>query len=73
MARKPNKLSGISQYFDTRERVQNNPEVKVREAFLRATRNTLDNFGVDRYSVERIWGMLEVLEQYAEINNELER
>lgn len=72
MANPKKKLSGISQYFDTKERVKTNPEVKVREAFLRATRNVLDNFGIDKYSIERIWGMVEVLEEYKNIEEELE-
>lgn len=73
MAKNKSKLSGISCYYDNKERVKINPEVKVREAFLRSTRNVLDNFGVDKYSVERIWGMVELLEQYSQILEELEQ
>lgn len=67
------KLKGISHYFDGKkpEEVRGS-ELVLREAFLRSSRDVLDNFGVDKYSVERIWGMVELLEQYALAQEEID-
>jgi len=64
------KIKGISHYYNT-----NNlgiGETATREAFLRASRDTLDNFGISEYSVERVQGMVSMLEQYALIIKEQE-
>jgi hypothetical protein len=63
-------IKGISNYYNS-----NNlgvGETAVREAFLRASRDTLDNFGISEYSVERVQGMVEMLEHYALIIKEQE-
>lgn len=63
------KLKGISHYYGNNVGVG---EIVVREAFFRASRETLDNFGVDTYSVEKVRGMIDMLEQYALIIKEQE-
>lgn len=45
-------------------------ESLVREAFLRASRNTLENFGIETYSIEQVRGMVDLLEQVNLIKEE---
>lgn len=68
------KLKGISYNFDGRkpEVVKGSGELILREAFLRATREELDNFGIERYSVDKVRGMVDLLEMYTTVNDELE-
>lgn len=72
MAKK--KLEGISHNFDGRkpEDVRVHGELVLREAFLRSTREELDNFGIEKYSVDKIRGMVDLLEMYTQVNDELE-
>lgn len=66
MAKTPKTISS----FWEKGKSQTSPELIMRESFLRAVRETLDNFGIDRYSIERIEGMREMLEKYVEIEEE---
>jgi Mg2+/Co2+ transporter CorC len=74
MAKKNKKLSGVSGFYNNilKETVKGQPEVIFREAFLRAVRDTTDNFGIDRYSLERVQGMVEVMEQFVLVREELD-
>lgn len=74
MARSKKKLKGISYNYDGRtpDQVGSNGELALRESFLRASRELLDNFGIDKYSVERLQGMVGLLETFAQVTEELE-
>jgi hypothetical protein len=76
MARKnvKTKLKGVSSFFDgrTKAEVGNHSEVIVREAFLRSVRDVTDSFGLDRYSLERVQGMVSMLEEFINVREELE-
>lgn len=48
------------------------PELMIRESYLRAVKDILDSFGVESYSVERIQGMTQMLEQFTFIQKENE-
>lgn len=70
------KLKGISGFYDgvTLEKFNeeyNSTSVIITEAFLRACRETLDSGGIDQYQMDRIKGMLDLLEQYTKIKEEL--
>lgn len=74
MAKRSKKLQGISYNFDnrTREQIGSNGELVLRESFLRASRELLDNFGIDKFSVERLQGMVGLLETFTQVTEELE-
>ena len=59
----------ISSFWE-KGKSQTSPELVLREAYLRSARETLDNFGIDRYSVERLQGINSMLEAYLEIEEE---
>jgi len=68
------KLTGISYNFHNRtpEQIGSNGELVLRESFLRASRELLDNFGIDKYSVERLQGMVGLLETFTQVTDELQ-
>lgn len=49
---------------------KNSPELMMREAFLRTVRESLDNFGIESFSIESIRGATVMLEKFLEINKE---
>lgn len=46
-------------------------EIVLREIFLRGVHETLNNWGVEEYSVRDIEGMLSVLREYNELREEV--
>lgn len=67
------KLKGISSFYDnqTPENIKRSPELLVREAYLRATRENFDGAGIESYTLERQRGMLDLLEQFNFVREEL--
>lgn len=70
MAKQRKRLKGLSSYY--MENIGMG-ELAFREAYLRATKETLDNFGLDKYTVERLQGMISLLEQWALIEEEQQK
>jgi len=66
MAKKRKDPNQVSSFYTT-EKAKVQPELAIREAYLRATVETLDCFGVDKYSVERLRGMNDLLEQFVNL------
>lgn len=58
----------ISSFFN--EDKTKSPEMMIRESFLQMSKEVLDNFGVETYSIEQIRGGLCMLEKFNEINNQ---
>lgn len=67
MAKVKNNISG----FWSKD-AHKSPELMMRESYLRAVKDVLDSFGVESYSVERIQGMTQMLEQFTIIQKENE-
>lgn len=57
----------ISSYYDNESKT---PELMTREAFLRAAKELLDSFGIDKYSAERLQGMVALVEKFDQLNPE---
>lgn len=65
----------ITGYFTSKQSIERNsqdPELLVREAFLRASREALNCWAVDDLSIKEIRGMLGLLEQFDTLRKELE-
>lgn len=62
----------ISEYYkDQRKKKQPiSGELKFREAYLRATREVLDNWGFESFAIEQLRGMLELAEKFQQVNDE---
>jgi hypothetical protein len=66
---KHNKNKNLSGYsFDGKP--MNQPELLIRECFLRMAKDALDSFGIETYSIEQIRGGVTMLEKYKEIIEE---
>lgn len=46
-------------------------EPVMRECFLAATKETMDNLGITKYTIEQTRGMLIMLEKYKELGDEI--
>ncbi len=68
-------MTGISHYFDsrTKEQIGNSKDIIIREAFLRTSRDALDNYGVESFAVELIRGALDMLEKIVDVQGELDK
>ena len=73
MTKKNKKLKGISGYYNDSnvESVKGHTELIVREAFLRTTKEMFDDFGIENYTIERMRGMVDFLEQFNFVQNEI--
>lgn len=58
-------------YQNDPKNLKNSPESMLRECFLRATRESLNNWGIDNISIERIQGMVNLLEEFDYLNKNL--
>lgn len=66
MAKKKTDPNRVGSYY-TAENAKTNPELAIREAYLRASVEVLDNWGLDKYSLEQLRGMQVLLEQFVNL------
>ena len=73
MSKKTKKPKFIGNYYGSANpNITQSPECMLRESFLRATRNCLDNFGIERSAIDEIRGGMNVLEEFISIKEELQ-
>jgi len=67
-------LKGESSFYNGKKKEQvTSAELVVREAFFRATKETFDGSGIDNWSLERLRGVLDFMEQFVIVSKELDQ